>query len=387
MDTSLSLHDIGAKDNHGRGFILPRNLEVEGVMPTRRTFLTTAAGIGASVIAPAPLLAQASRQELPTAPVRAFMSKYGLKYPVLQAPSGGQELAAAISNAGGIGAFALWRTSPETARQNVETMRTRTKKPFIVNYVLTFEPESVPAAVDAGAPIVQFSWGIPAAATVAAIRWAGATFGVQVATPDGARAAVDAGAAYLVAQGVEAGGHVQSSTPLKELLPRVLAEARDVPVLVAGGVSTGAQMRQAMLDGAAGVLMGTRFMATQESSAHADYKSALTHAKAGDAALSVCFSDSWESATHRCLRNGTLTRWEAAGCPPRGRRPGEGDVVATGANGRKVMRYSIAPPQRDMTGNVTDLAMYAGQGVGDIKDIPTVDALLTRMWAECLQHA
>jgi nitronate monooxygenase len=314
------------------------------------------------------------------------MSKFSLKYPVLQAPSGGQELAAAISNAGGIGAFALWRTSPDMARQNVEHMRTLTKKPFIVNYVLTFEPESLAAAVEAGAPIVQFSWGIPTPAMTSAIRNAGATFGVQVATPDGARAAVDAGAAYLVAQGVEAGGHVQSSTPLKDLLPKVLAEAGDVPVLVAGGMSTGAQMRQAMLDGAAGVLMGTRFIATQESSAHAEYKNALMHSKAVDAALSVCFSDSWESATHRCLRNGTLTRWEAAGCPPKGHRPGEGDAVATGQNGRKVIRYSIALPQKDMTGTVTDLAMYAGQGVGEIKDIPTVEALLARMWAECLQQ-
>jgi nitronate monooxygenase len=354
---------------------------------TRRAFLTTtAAGLGAGVLgAAAAASAQNAAPALPTARTRAFLTTFGLKYPVLQAPSGGQELAAAISNAGGIGAFALWRTSRETARQNVERMRGLTKKPFIVNYVLTFEPESLPAAVDAGAPIVQFSWGIPSAETVSAIRRAGARFGVQVATPDGARAAVDAGAAYLVAQGVEAGGHVQSSTPLKDLLPRVLAQAHDVPVLVAGGISTGAQMRRAMLDGAAGVLMGTRFMATEESSAHAEYKNALMHSSASDAALSVCYSDSWESATHRTLRNGTLTRWEAAGCPPAGHRPGEGDVVATGPNGRRAIRYSIAPPQKDMTGTVTDLAMYAGQGVSDIKDIPTVEALLTRMWAECMK--
>jgi len=173
-------------------------------MPTRRTFLATAAaGVGATVIAPAAALAQSSRQDLPTARARALMSKFGMTYPVLQAPSGGQELAAAISNAGGIGAFALWRTSADVARQNVERMRTLTKKPFIVNYVLTFEPQSLGAALEAGAPIVQFSWGIPTAAMASEIQRAGARFGVQVATPDGARAAVDAGAAYLVAQGVE----------------------------------------------------------------------------------------------------------------------------------------------------------------------------------------
>ena len=354
---------------------------------TRRSFLTTtAAGLGAGVLGTASrALAQTPRQDLPSARTRALMAKYGLTYPVLQAPSGGQELAAAISNAGGMGAVALWRTSRDTARQNVERMRTLTKKPFIVNYVLTFEPESLPAALDAGAPVVQFSWGVPSAAMVSAIRAAGATFGVQVATAGGARAAVDAGATYLVAQGVEAGGHVQSSTPLKDLLPRVLAEAREVPVLVAGGISTGAQMREALLDGAAGVLMGTRFMATEESNAHSEYKNALMHSSASDAALSVCYSDSWEAATHRTLRNGTLARWEAAGCPPQGHRPGEGDVVATGPNGRRAIRYSIGLPQKDMTGTVTDLAMYAGQGVTDIKDIPTVNNLLTRLWAECLE--
>jgi len=354
---------------------------------SRRSFLSAAAaGVGAGVLGQAGT-SIAQTPGLPTARARAFMARYGLKYPVVQAPSGGEELAAAISNAGGIGAFGLWRRPPDAARESVQRMRSLTKGPFIVNYVLTFEPESLLAALEAGAPVVQFSWGIPTPAMASAIRGAGATFGVQVATPDGARAAVDAGATYLVAQGVEAGGHVQSSTPLKELLPRVLAEAHDVPVLVAGGISTGVHIRQALLDGAAGALMGTRFIATQESNAHAEYKAALMHSSATDAALSVCFSDSWEGATHRTLRNGTLTRWEAAGCPPHGRRPGEGDVVATGPDGRRAIRYSIALPQKDFTGTVTDLAMYAGQGVSDITDIPTVRDLLARLWAECLGTA
>jgi nitronate monooxygenase len=311
------------------------------------------------------------------------MATFDLRYPVLQAPSGGQDLAAAISEAGGMGAFALWRTSQETARQTVARMRGLTKKPFIVNYVLTFPPDSLPAAVDAGAPVVQFSWGVPTPVMAAAVKDRGARFGVQVATAAAARAALDVGAAYLVAQGVEAGGHVQSSTPLHDLLPAVIAEAAGVPVLAAGGMTTGAHLREAMESGAAGVLMGTRFMATVESSAHREYKSALVAAERRDAALSVCYSDSWESALHRTLRNGTLTRWEAAGCPPAGRRPGEGDIVATGPNDRRVLRYSIAPPQRDFTGTVTDMAMYAGQGVADIKDVPTVRDLLARLWAEC----
>jgi nitronate monooxygenase len=314
----------------------------------------------------------------------AFMALFGLRYPIVQAPAGGAELAAAISSAGGLGHIPLWGGTQETAGDNVRALRSQTKQSFAVNYVLSFEPRSLAAALDAGAPVVQFSWGSPRAESVAAIRKAGAKFGVQVGTALGARAALDAGAAYLVAQGNEAGGHVQSSTPLAELLPLVLKEAGRVPVIVAGGITTGLRLRSALMAGASGAVMGTRFMATQESSAHPEYKNALVKAHAADAVMSVCYQDGWPGATHRTLRNGTLNRWEAAGCPPPGKRPGEGDAVATRPNGTNVLRYSIATPSRGLEGTVTDLAMYAGGGVGDVKDLPPVRDLLARIWAECV---
>lgn len=353
---------------------------------TRRGFLRDSVMAGAAV----PLLSvaetalsQTVSPAMPTARAKAFMALFDLKYPIVQAPAGGAELAAAISNAGGLGHIALWGGTQDTAAHNVSNLRKETGRPFVVNYVLSFEPRSLPAALDAGAPIVQFSWGMPTKESVAAIRKANARFGVQIGTAIGARAAVDAGAAYLVAQGQEAGGHVQSSIPLFELLPLALKEAGDVPVLVAGGITTGRALRNALLAGAAGTIMGTRLMATQESSAHDEYKKALVKAHAADAAMSVCYSDGWPAATHRTLRNGTLNRWEAAGCPAPGKRPGEGDVVATRADGTKVLRYGIATPSRGLEGTLTDLAMYAGQGVSDVRDIPPVRDLLARIWSEC----
>jgi nitronate monooxygenase len=195
---------------------------------------------------------------------------------------------------------------------------------------------------------------------------------------------VDLGADYLVAQGTEAGGHVQSSTPLYELLPKVLEVAKGTPVLVAGGISHGAKLRTALIAGASGAVVGTRFVATQESEAHAQYKEALVRAEGKETAMSVCFQDGWTGATHRTLRNDTLERWEAAGCPPVGSRPGEGDVVATGPNGITATRYSTLSPRQGFRGTLTDLALYAGQGVGDVKDIPTAQQLVERLWAECL---
>ena len=358
-------------------------------MNSRRRFLKDSAAAGAALGLfgiPASAAAQGVATRPPTARAEAFMSLFGLKYPIVQAPAGGAELAAAISNAGALGHIALWAGAQNdaAAANAVKSLRDQTTRSFVGNYVLTFEPRSLAAAVNAGLPIVQFSWGIPSGESVAAIRKAGAKFGVQVGTAIAARAAVDAGAAYLVAQGNEAGGHVQSSTPLAELLPLVLKEAGSVPVLVAGGITTGQRLKAALVAGASGAIMGTRFMATRESSAHDDYKNALVHAQAIDAAMSVCYGDGWPGATHRTLRNGTLNRWEAAGCPPPGKRPGEGDIVARRASGGGVMRYAIATPSRGLEGTVTDMAMYAGQGVGEVKDVPPVRDLLARIWAECV---
>ena len=122
---------------------------------------------------------------------------------MVQAPAGGAELAAAVLNAGALGHIALWGGTQESAADTVKNLMKQTTRPFVVNYVLTFEPRSLPAALDAGARVVQFSWGIPGQMSVASVRKAGAKFGVQVSTPMGARAALDAGADYLVAQGIK----------------------------------------------------------------------------------------------------------------------------------------------------------------------------------------
>jgi nitronate monooxygenase len=312
------------------------------------------------------------------------MARFGLRYPIMQAPYGGPALAAAISNAGALGTVSLWVGTEQDARERVTTLRAATKQLFAVNYVLSFEPRSLPAALDAGAPIVHFSWGLPSPSIVAAVRDRRAVFGIQIATIDGARAALDLGASYLVCQGIEAGGHVQSTTPLHALLPAVAGIAKDTPVLAAGGISNGRGIRAALLAGAAGVLLGTRFVATQESMAHQEYKDAILRAGPSDTALSICFQDGWPGALHRTLRNRTLERWEAAGCPPLGQRPGEGDVVAHRADGTSVTRYHFASPQRGVEGDVLELALYAGAGVGEVTDLPAAGDLVKRLWAECV---
>jgi len=358
---------------------------------SRRDFLknTAIAGSALGIVgAPYPdsaLGAQAG--VIPTPKSMELMERFGLRYPIFQAPhfGAGPELVAAVSNAGALGILGgLNRLTSESAHEYVKATRKLTKRLFAVNYILAFDPRSLPGALEAGAPVLHFSWGLPTKKMVSSVHNAGAKFGVQIGNAIGARAALDLGADYLVCQGVEAGGHVQSSTALYELLPRILDEARKMPVLAAGAISHGRKIRRALLAGASGAMLGTRFVATQESLQHPDHKKALIKARAGETALSVCFQDGWPGATHRALRNRTFEQWEAAGCAPVGSRPGEGDVLATRADGTTVLRYSAFSPMRDLEGAITDMAMYAGQGVDDVKDIPAAADLVRRLWAECI---
>ena len=332
------------------------------------------------------------RQRTPNAAFRALL---GLRYPIVQAPTNGPagpELAVAVADAGALAAVPLTWQTPEAALALVRQVRAATKGVFFVNYVLAvdppFDPRSLDRALEAGAPVVQFSWGIPSAEYVEKVRAARAKFGVQVTSAASARAALDAGADYLVCQGIEAGGHVQATRPLQEQLDEVLEQVRriraGVPVVASGGIATGRDIWRVMARGAAGAMLGTRFVATRESRAHPDYKRALIAAAGNDTVYTTCLSKGWPNAPHRMLRNPTFTMWEAAGCPPAGRRPGEADVVAHDGD-VTLERYMTRAPLESMTGAVMDLAPYAGMGVGRVRDVPPAGDLIRRLWRECQQ--
>jgi nitronate monooxygenase len=359
----------------------------------RREFLkTTAAGALLGIAAGSSLDAWQLKPTIPmpTERAKALMALFGLKYPIFEAPHGRQtcsDLAIAVSNAGAMGALA-GLGNPDETRDEVSKVRSATKGPFFVNFLLALapmsgsEPTSLRAALDAGAPVVQFSWGMPTKEAVAAIRAAGARMGMQVTSAESARAALDLGADYLVCQGTEAGGHVQATRELHETLPIVLEEARQRPVVASGGIGNGKGIREALLDGASAAMLGTRFVATVESYAHPAYKQAIIAAHANDTALTNCFQDGW-LATHRVLRNRTFVMWDAAGCPPPGQRPGEGDVLAIRPDGSKIRRYRRESPLRDSEGAITECALYTGRSVDFVKDLPAASELVKRLWREC----
>ena len=318
--------------------------------PTRREVIRTAAAmLGAVGASRADATQSVPTIPLPTPRAKALMHAFALKYPIFQAPHGNQtcpELCIAVANAGAMGSLAAFIfESDETARNAISKVTSATKGNFFVNFVLQFGAKELQATLDAGAPIIEFSWGVPTKAMVAAVRASKAKLGIQVVNAESTRVALDLGADFLVCQGTEAGGHVEASRGLYETLQIVLQEAGETPVIAAGGIGNGEGIYKALAAGASAAALGTRFVATAESTAHPDYKRALVAADAKDTVLTICFQDGWP-AMHRVLRNRTFTMWETAGCSLPGKRPGEGDVIATQADGTKspsLRGHSAAP--------------------------------------------
>ena len=264
----------------------------------------------------------------------------------MQAPIGGAAtplLASEVCRAGGLGSLGASWTPPDVLRDQIRTIA-QTDRPFVVNLVLDFDQqERLEVALAERVPIISFSFGLRPE-FVARAHQGGARVLVQVGSAGAARAAADAGADVLTVQGVEAGGHVQSVVGLLPLLAEVRSSV-SLPLLAAGGIGDPASARAAVAAGAIGVVMGTRFVASDESAAHPDYKERLVRARASDTVLTELFDVGWPSAPHRVLRNSTYRAWEDAGCPAAGGRPGEDDEVATG-----ISRYASDPPGADTVG-------------------------------------
>lgn len=312
---------------------------------------------------------------------RQLLTRFGLKYPIFQAAPGGEALAVAVANSGAMGAISLTWDSPEQTFELVSRMNEATKGNYYANYVLHFEPKTLDKALEAGCPIIQFSWGIPNKGVVARVREAGAKLGIQVSSKRNAEKALALDPDFLICQGLEAGGHVQATAALGATLLEVLELAHDVPVVAAGGISTGHDIRRVINAGASGAVLGTRFMATQESDAHDIYKSSLLNAGEDSTAYTICFNRDWNAA-HRVLRNSTFLDWEAEGCPDTGNKPREDDVVADHPIFGPAKRYETVPPMQGHEGAPEEMAMYAGQGVSMVNDLPTANELIVRLWNE-----
>lgn len=285
--------------------------------------------------------------------------------PIMQAPVGPAtttRLVGAVCRAGGLGTLAASWTEPAVLRKQVRELRASVGPSFCVNLVLDFDQRArLDAVLDEGVELVSFSWGVDGG-FIREAHDAGARVLVQVGDVAAAREAADAGADIVIAQGVEAGGHVEGTTPLLELLG-ALRPILDLPIVAAGGIADGASARAAVAAGADGVACGTAYLVAPEADVHPDYLERLLRSVASDTVLTTVFDIGWPDAPHRVIRNDTFVAWETAGTPGRGSRPGEDDVIAS-RSGNHVVRYSDAQPTRDTAGEIGSMALYAGMSVG-----------------------
>ncbi len=311
----------------------------------------------------------------------AFTDLVGCEVPIQLAPMGGgvatPELAIAVSTAGGLGM--LQRVGPDPLADRIGRLQQAQAGPFGVNFTLHDRRPDDHAEIELAARrarLVEFFWADPDASLVELVHAGGALAGWQVGSVGEAKRAVDAGCDLVVAQGVEAGGHVRGTMALLPLLAAVL-EVVTVPVVAAGGIASARSMAAVLGAGAAGVRIGTRFLATPESGAHPDYVAALLAADGEATVLTEAFALGWPDAPHRVLRSAL----EAAEAFP-------GEVVGmvhSGTVSEPLPRLSARTPSRDVSGTVAAMAMYAGQGVGQVTDVTPAAQVVAELAQEAAQ--
>jgi NAD(P)H-dependent flavin oxidoreductase YrpB (nitropropane dioxygenase family) len=286
------------------------------------------------------------------------------------------ELVSAVSRAGGLGALGCHYLAPDQIRERTGTIRQQTNKPFGLNFLLfDTREDSFAAALDLRPAVMQFAWARPdqdLKPYFGRAHDAGCKVThMAAAVPEAVRAA-EAGADIIVAQGTEGGGHVgwMASMPL---IPMIVDAVAPIPVLAAGGFADGRGLVAALALGAAGILLGTRFLATVESPLHPNFKQAIVDSDGHDTQLSeipdIAAGLVWPGAMTRSRRNRFIERWAGREWALRQHRA---EALARLQAARK-------------SGDVAEGPLSMGQDAGLIHDIVPAAEIVTRIAREAEQ--
>lgn len=284
-----------------------------------------------------------------------------VQFPIYQAGLGGvagPDLAAAVSQAGGLGHMGCIRRSASDVRLWIREARKKTDKPFGVNLVPAgggpdgFEAQ-LSVVLEERPKVLSLFWG-DFSQVIPRAKAAGIVTMVQVGSVAEARKAAADGADIVIAQGIEAGGHVRGKVGLMALLPAVIDAVGPVPVLAAGGIADAGAVDAVLHMGAAGAWVGTRFVASHESLAHDIYKQRLVSAGTDDTYHGHFYSYGWKLGTpYRAIRS--REKWNLL------------HLVAGGARKFDDEKYARS------------FSVYGGQGVEKIKDILSAREIVDRL--------
>lgn len=294
---------------------------------------------------------------------------FGIRYPLIQAGMiwcSGWELAAASSNAGALGIIGAGSMYPDVLKEHVKKCKAATDKPFAVNIPLLYPSieEHMQTIVEEGVKVVFTSAG-NAKTWTPFLKEHGVTVVHVVSSVKFAKKVQDAGVDAVVAEGFEAGGHNgREETTTLCLLPMV-RDAVDLPLIAAGGIGSGRAMAAAMCLGADAVQVGSRFVASKESSAHTNFKDRVVDASEGDTVLTLK-----ELAPVRLIKNEFYGTLKAA--YDRGTTPEELKDLLGRARAKKGM----------FEGDLVEGELEIGQVSGQIHDVKPAAQIIDEMIAE-----
>ena len=309
---------------------------------------------------------------LPEAPARLptrVSALFGIRYPIIQAGmvwTAGSKLAVAVSEAGALGMIGSGSMKPDLLREHIRKAREGTREPFAVNIPL-MRPDAedlIRVVLEERVRIVFTSAGHPVTFTPR-LKTEGVTVVHVIAAVKHARKALEAGCDAVVAEGFEAGGHngIDEVTTLT-LVPQVV-DALPIPVIAAGGIADGRGMAAALALGAEGVQVGTRFAATEESSAHENYKKAV-----------VAADDAGTVLTLKKVAPVRMMKTPFAKKALEAERAGASREELLALLGSKRERQGI------FEGNVEEGELEAGQSAGLVKEILPAGEVVARMMRE-----
>ncbi len=307
----------------------------------------------------------------------ALTEMFGLRHPIVLGPMGGVSggrLAAAVSNAGGLGMVGGGYGDPAWLHAELTCVRDHTQAPWGVGLITwSCEPELVALALSYRPHAFLLSFGDPRYYG-AAIRAAGCKLICQVQDLEGARLACEAGADLIVAQGTEAGGHGGTLATMP-LVPAVVDAVAPIPVVAAGGIADGRGLAAALMLGAHGALIGTRFCASTEALGHPEAKQRIVEAQGGQTSRTRVFDIvrgyDWSAPyTGRALLNNFMQQWQ-----------GREDALAEQLEPQKA---AYAAATRDADFNTA--LIWAGEAVGLIHSVESASALVTQISAQAQEQ-
>jgi NAD(P)H-dependent flavin oxidoreductase YrpB (nitropropane dioxygenase family) len=309
----------------------------------------------------------------------------GIEVPIIAAPMGPNitslELAAAVSNAGGLGIISFGGYPPHLLRQQIHRLRALTHKPFGVNLILHFPVEElVDVCIEEKLPVLSFFWG-DCSPYIEKAHAAGIKVLDQVGSVEAAQRSARAGVDVIIAQGLEAGGHIAGEVSTMVLVPRVVDAVAPTLVAAAGGIADARGVVAALALGAEGVVLGTRFLATPEAAAHPVYKQKVIDTTEEDTVRTTLFGHGWPNAPHRAIRTPFVTKWLAEEGRGSQQRTDEPIIGETNFGGQRIpmQRFAGFPPDVDTTGDIESMGMLAGQSVGLIQEIKPAAVIVSEL--------